>query len=83
MLLEIRIMEWETIKDEVGYFHILKVTDDAYVKVEKTRAGDYSITALTNESCAGGEVEYRANLPRAKAFAESIVKDGSWILYLD
>jgi len=76
------MFEWQKIKDEIGFIHTLKASDVAYVKVEKTRGGDYSITAMRNDDAAGGEVEYRNTLNAARDFAERIITDGSWIEYL-
>lgn len=68
--------------DEQGWQHFLATGTDGYtVKVEKTRGGDYSVTAFHEDDPAGGEVDYRDTLSLAKKRAEEMVADGTWAQY--
>lgn len=70
---------WQKHRDEGGFFHTLETGEEGYfVKVEKTRGGDYLITAMHEDDPAGGEVEFRDALLEAKRYAESIVSSGEW-----
>lgn len=74
--------QWEKERDELGWVHHLPTGTPGYwVKVEKTPAGDYTVTARNDDDIAGGDVEYRDNLRAAKRFGESLVKSGAWVDY--
>lgn len=79
--------EWSKDRDEGGFVHWLPIEyqgDGAeyFMKVEKTRGGDYSITAYREGDAAGGDVDYADTLPKAKAEAERIVGNDVWREYL-
>lgn len=70
-------------EDDGGWVHTMPIEgSDAYMKVEKSRGGDYAITALRDGDPCGGEVEYRETLEDARHEAERIVIDGEWEDYL-
>lgn len=55
---------------------------DIFVFTYKTPGGDYAISAMREGDIAGGEVEYRPNLRRAKAFADALISSGAYRDYL-
>lgn len=75
-----KIMNWNKYReDDGGFIHMLPIADtDAFMKVEKTRGGDYSITAIREGDPCGGEVEYAPDLQKAKAVAERLANNGEY-----
>lgn len=72
--------EWSKYReDDGGYIHTLPIDgSEAFMKVEKTRGGDYSITAMMPDDPCGGDVVYAPTLPKAKLMAENIVASGEY-----
>lgn len=79
--------EWRKDRDEGGFVHWLPIEDQGdgeeyFMKVEKSRGGDYTVTAYREGDPAGGEVDYRSTLRLAKKEAERLVADNEWRDYL-
>ncbi|MGN6701468.1 MAG: hypothetical protein ACTHKB_00715 [Burkholderiaceae bacterium] len=73
---------WQLERDNIGFIHRLPTgTLGYFVKVEKTVAGDYSVTATHIDDPAGGELEYLPNLTQAKRRAEELVASGEWVSF--
>lgn len=73
---------WTKQRDEIGFVHMLAVDSHHVIKVEKSKGGDYFVTAMQNDDASGGAVEYFPSLASARQFAEQAAIDGSWIDYL-
>lgn len=72
--------EWSKTRDEQGWQHFLDTGVDAYsIRVEKSRGGDYTVTAFHADDAAGGDVEYRGDLTAAKKYAEEVLENGTWV----
>lgn len=76
---------WNKTRDELGFVHTLQTGAPGYfVKVEKSQAGDYFITAQhEGNGLPDGPVEYRKDLRAAKRYAETLVSSGKWRDLLD
>lgn len=73
---------WQKSRDEMGYVHTLQTGHEGYfVKVQKSHAGDYFVTAQHVDDIAGGDVEYKKDLRAAKRFAETLVETSQWMDY--
>lgn len=72
-------IEWTKERDEVGFVHYLATDEeDAFIKVEKTRGGDYSITGFRYGDPCGGDILTERTLPKAKRKAEALLASGEW-----
>ena len=75
-------MNWTSQRDEGGHVHLLPINDEVFVKVEKSRAGDYFLSVYREGDPCGDDVEYFPNLYQAKKYGSEIAAHGQWQDYL-
>ena len=75
-------MNWTSQRDEGGHVHLLPVSDEIFVKVEKSRAGDYFLCVYREGDPCGGDVEYFPTLYQAKKYGAEIASSGQCQEYL-
>ena len=70
-------MNWITQRDEIGYVHLLEISNNRFIKVEKSTSGDYFVAIYTHEleydPTDSDDLYYFQTLKEAKNFANSII----------
>lgn len=70
-------MNWMTQRDEIGYVHLLQISNNRFIKIEKSVAGDYFVAIYEHESeldpFDSDDLYYFQTLKEAKSFAKSII----------
>jgi len=71
---------WQFDRDSKEHYLPFSCGDDEQrsMKVFKTSGGDYAVTCHYDSIGHGGEIEYAANLRKAKTFAETAIQSGNW-----
>lgn len=71
-------MHWIAQRDEIGYVHLLEISNNRFIKIEKTVAGDYFLAIYEHEPeldpLDSDDLYYFQTLKEAKSFAELICK---------